>query len=419
MNIAYLSSDFGIPVHGNKGASIHVRELSSALVAQGHRVEIVACRAGGETPIGFDVPVHEFALDTPDRRTIGSLQDDPEVSEPMSREVRAMLYAATLRYRVLPMLEAFRPDAIYERYSLLGTAGIEIAKMLGIPHILEVNAPLSEEAALHRGVAFTQTIRAVEQRILGSANRVIAVSGPLKDWIVETGVDADRVSVVPNGVNVERFAAGTNDVRGRFGIDDRPVVGFVGTLKAWHGTATLIRAVARLARERGIEQAPYLLIVGDGPQRGELEAVATSEGIASLTIFTGSVPHDVMPDCIAAMDVAVAPYDESPDFYFSPLKLFEYMAAGRPVVAAGIGQIVDCLRDAETGLLYPPGDIAALARCIGQLIDDPEGAARMGESARAEAIAQRSWNRNARIVTDLIELEQARRNGRVLREGSR
>jgi glycosyltransferase involved in cell wall biosynthesis len=419
MRIAYISSDFGIPVYGNKGASIHVRELSAALAAQGHSVEILTCRAGGDAPAGFDIPVHEFPLETPERRTIGTLQDDPDASDALVGEVRAMLFAATFRYRALPWLRDFQPDAIYERYSLLATAGIELARELGVPHILEVNAPLSEEAARHRGIGFARTVRAVEQRILGATDRVIAVSAPLKEWIVGAGVEAERVTVAPNGVNIDRFAGGGGDLRRRYGIDDRTVVGFVGTLKAWHGTATLIRAIAHLAQERGIERAPYLLIVGDGPQRADLEAMAASEGIAGLTIFTGTAPHDVIPGCIAAMDVAVAPYDASPDFYFSPLKLFEYMAAGRPVVAAGIGQIVECLRDGETGLLYSPGDIAALAQRIGRLVDEPAFARQLGEAARAEAIANRGWERNARIVTGLIDRELSHRAAPILQEETR
>src|SRR5680860_1373164 len=97
MRYAYLSTDFGIPVYGNKGASIHVRELSSALVAQGHDIEIVTCRAGGEAPAGFDVPVHEFPLAKSERLLVGAIQDDPYASEPMAKEVRSMLYSATLR----------------------------------------------------------------------------------------------------------------------------------------------------------------------------------------------------------------------------------------------------------------------------------------------------------------------------------
>lgn len=408
MKIAYLSTDFGIPVLGNKGASIHVRELSAALAAQGHRVEIITCRSGGEAPAGFNVPVHEFPVDKPERLLVGSLQDDPDASEAMAREVRSMLYAATLRHCALPLLWALEPDAIYERYSLLGTAGVELSRELGIPHILEVNAPLSEEHAKHRGIGFSQTIRAVERRVLGAADQVIAVSEPLKRWIVETGVDDERVTVVPNGVNIERFATAPGDMRSRLGLDGRLVIGFVGTLKGWHGTATLIRALAVLARQRGMDRSPHLLIVGDGPRRAHLEQLAVEEGVDDLVTFTGMVPHGEMPAYIAAMDIAVAPYDASPDFYFSPLKLFEYMAAGRPIIAAGIGQIEDCIRDGETGLLYPPGDVTVLAQRIARLVDDPECARALGIAAQREARQHRSWGENARIVTGLVEREQER-----------
>lgn len=411
LKIAYLSTDFGIPVHGNKGASIHVRELSSALVARGHHVEIVTCRAGGDAPAGFDIPVHEFPLAKPERLLVGAIQDDPYASEPMAKEVRSMLYASTLRYRLREMMDELRPDAIYERYALLGTTGVDLAKDLAIPHILEVNSPLSGEQARHRGSALAQTIRAVERRVLGAADQIIAVSRPLKHWIVETGVEADRVTVIPNGVNIGRFANAASvavDSRARLGLGDRPVIGFVGTLKGWHGTATLIRAVARVARERGFDRAPHLLIVGDGPQRSRLAQVAIEEGVDALTTFTGMIPHQEMVAHIAAMDIAVAPYDETPDFYFSPLKLFEYMAAGRPVIAAGIGQIEDCVRHGETGLLYPPGDLEALTRCIVDLLDEPVRAQSLGRAAREEALSHRSWEHNARIVTGLVEHEQAR-----------
>src|SRR5680860_1849055 len=112
MRYAYLSTDFGIPVHGNKGASIHVRELGSALAAEGHHVEIVTCRAGGDAPAGFDLPVHEFPLARPERLLVGAIQDDPYASEPMAKEVRSMLYASTLRYRLLDLLRQLQPDAI-------------------------------------------------------------------------------------------------------------------------------------------------------------------------------------------------------------------------------------------------------------------------------------------------------------------
>ncbi|MEJ7839808.1 MAG: glycosyltransferase, partial [Thermomicrobiales bacterium] len=279
MRIAYLSTDFGIPVCGNKGASIHVRELSAALSNLGHDVEILTSRAGGEAPEGFAVPVREYRLEPQERKKISALKNEPGVADPMVKEIRSMMYAANLRYRVMPHLMRSRPDALYERYSLMGTAGGDIAKSLGIPHVLEVNAPLSEEHSRFRGSAFPDTIRRTEQQILASADEVIAVSEPLRDWIISSGVSPERVTVVPNGVDIERFSTTNLPEQVDPGFDGRPVVGFVGTLKGWHGTSTLIQSIGSIARQRGLERCPRLLIVGDGPERERLESVARDEGI--------------------------------------------------------------------------------------------------------------------------------------------
>src|SRR5690606_7054747 len=118
--------------------------------------------------------------------------------------------------------------------------------------------------------------------------------------------------------------------------------------------------------------------------------------------FTGMVDHADMPSHIGAMDIAVAPYNPRPDFYFSPLKLFEYMAAGRAIIAADIGQIPEIIDHERTGLLVPPGDATALAGAIMTLIDDRTLAASLGRNARQEAVERYAWERNAEIVADLI-----------------
>jgi glycosyltransferase involved in cell wall biosynthesis len=414
MNIAYLCSDFGIPIHGNKGASIHVRELSQALTGLGHRVEIIAPRIGGDAPDDFGVAVHELGLGPHDKHLFGLLRDDPAGGEPAAKEIRSMLYATGLRHTAMPVLRELRPAAIYERYALLGTAGSALAHELGVPHILEVNAPLSEEQAIHRGSVFAQTARAIEQTVLSSATHVIAVSEPLKRWMAGIGVAPERVTVASNGVAAERFARGATgaaEVRRRYGLTGQPVIGFVGTLKGWHGTAQLIRAMATIAGQREGTDLPHLLIVGDGPERPALESLAREEGIAHLTIFTGTVDHGEMPAHIAAMDIATAPYDERPDHYFSPLKLFEYMASGRAIVAADIGQIGSCIRDGQTGLLYRPGDITSLAERLAYLLDDPASAQALGHAAQRVARERHGWSANARTVIDLIETAVQQRTG--------
>ena len=404
MRIAYLCTDFGIPIHGNKGASIHVRELSRALHSLGHEVLILSPRAGGPAPAGFPVPVRELPVEGVDETIHGLLRDDPAAGEDVAQEFRSILYTSGLRYRALEELRRYSPDFVYERYSLFGVAGLGLARELGAPLLLEVNAPLSEEQAAHRRLGLGGTARGLEREILRNADRVIAVSAELERWLVRSGVRPDRVAVLPNGVDVDRFAVTDTEreaVRARLGLGGKPVVGFLGTLKAWHGTETLLRAVGLLQRRR---YSPAVLVVGDGPQRSALEALARSEGIAELTVFTGAVPHERIPEYVAAMDVGTAPYAQAENFYFSPLKLFEYMAAGRAVVAADVGQVRECVRHGESGWLYPPGDVEALAAALHHLLEeDPDRMRAVGRAGQEYVRLHHTWEKNARRVAGLAE----------------
>lgn len=403
MRIAYLCSDFGIPVFGSKGASIHVRELSGALAALGHDLMILTPRVGGDRPAGFAVPVCELPLDPADRTTYGLLQSEAGAGEAVAKEVRSLLYVASLRYRALEELRRFDPHIIYERYSLFGTAGLALSRALGVPLLLEVNAPLSEEQAAHRQLAFGEAARGLESEVLCSADGVIAVSQELGRWLAGVGVAPERVTVMANGVDVGRFGAGALErdrMRRMLGLTGKQVVGFAGTLKAWHGVETLVRAVAML-HGRGL--APHLLVVGEGPERGNLMELAGREGIRRAVTFTGAAPHEEMPAYVAAMDVATAPYAHTEGFYFSPLKLFEYMAAGRPVVAADAGQIHECVRHGETGWLYPPGNVEALADSIAALLRDPSAASSLGRAGQEYVSQRHTWEQNARTVAATAE----------------
>jgi glycosyltransferase involved in cell wall biosynthesis len=389
MRIAYLCTDLGVPVFGNKGASIHVRELSRALQALGHEVVVVCSRLGGSRPEGFDVPLQEFPE-----------EPDGDAGE---RAVRSAVYASSLPARVLPFLRDFAPDVLYERYALNGTAGLTLAHELRVPHLLEVNAPLVDEEAAHRGLLLAESARTLERAVLRRVDRVVAVSGELKRWLVELGVDEERIAVVANAVDPDRFEVTPDeraDVRRRLEVNGTPVIAFVGTLRPWHDPAILVRALG-LLRARG--DAPRLLIVGDGPERETLEELAGEEGLSPLLTFVGSVPHDEVPAYLAAADVAVATYHPETGRYFSPLKLFEYQAAGLPVVAAELGEIPHCVRSGETGLLYPPGDAEALADALATLLEDRERGAALGRRGREHVRRHHTWEANARVVAEFAE----------------
>jgi glycosyltransferase involved in cell wall biosynthesis len=401
VRIAYLCSDPGVPVWGDKGASIHVRELSRSLRGLGHDVTVLAARVGGHAPPGYEAPIVAPEPEPLEERLVALLRTDPSAGKAVSRDVRAILAAVSLRRQALRLQRSLRPDLVYERYALFGTAGVAVARELGVPLILEVNAPLSQEQERHRGLAYGATAREIERTVLRSANHVIAVSSALERWVVSAGVRPERVRVLPNAVDLARFEPGSVDrhaVRAQLGLANEPVVGFLGTLKSWHDVPTLVRAMASLGHRR---PAPHLLVVGDGPERRRLEELARSQRLAEATTFTGPIPHASVAAYIGAFDVAVVPYGRTQTSYFSPLKLFEYFAAGRPVVAADVGDIGHCVRHGETGLLYPAGDAEALAGAISSLLADRARAASLAQAGRQHVRAFHTWEGNARLVAEL------------------
>jgi glycosyltransferase involved in cell wall biosynthesis len=372
-------------------------------------VLVVSPHAGGRRPDGFSPDVIEIPVDSEDELPCSLLAADPAGGKAAAREVRAMVYAASLR-RILPgILGEFRAEAVYERYALLATAGASAARALDVPHLLEVNAPLSEEQVLHRGLAFAQVARGLECAVLRRADRVVAVSSGVRDWLARTGVARERIAVFPNAVDAERFAIPPCEraaARVRLGLGLSPVVGFLGTLKPWHDVASLVRAVGLLSRT-GLQIR--LLVVGDGPERPALEQLVRVEGVEAATVFAGAVPHEDVPRYLAALDAAVVPYAALPGFYFSPLKLFEYLAAAVPVVAADVGDIGHCIRPGKSGLLYPPGNVRALAEALLALLLDPARATRLAAGGRAHVCAHHTWSQNAAAVVALAEQAAAER----------
>jgi glycosyltransferase involved in cell wall biosynthesis len=286
-------------------------------------------------------------------------------------------------------------DLIYERYSLWSYSAMEFAQAMGIPGLLEVNSPLITEQAKHRGLIDHNSAEQVANRVFAAATTLIAVSEAVKTYLMNY-VDSSKVHVIPNGVNPTRFPALRPATQ-----PETLTVGFVGSLKPWHGLPILTAAFAQL-RQRVPEAK--LLIVGDGPERDNLETELAAYGLDSHTQFTGAVNPDAVPKLLARMDVAVAPYPAQSDFYFSPLKVYEYMAAGLPVVASRIGQLADLIDTGVNGILCPPGDAIALAEALETLWRSPTLRQRLGEAARQKVMDNHTWDAIAQQILNLAGL---------------
>jgi glycosyltransferase involved in cell wall biosynthesis len=402
--VLYVTGDRGVPVRGSKGASVHVRALVGALTGLGVDVRVLTTRPGPVDGPAPAAPVVVKETGPAWRRLAGRIAAACRGGVPMERAILRLLDNVAIYREARRQARAWHPDVIYERYALTAVAGSFVARRLRIPHIVEVNAPLADEEERYRGLRFGAVARTAERWLLRRADRVVVVSDSLAEHSRRLGVRPERIAVLPNAVDSRLFHPGRDGARVRqaLGLNGDFVVGFTGTLKPWHGVHHLLGAVAQ-----AVPSVPGIgvLVVGDGPMRSQLEGLAHRLGIEARVRFTGHVPHDAVGDYIAACDVLVAPYGTMEDHWFSPLKVAEYLAVGRPVVASAVGQLQGLEGSPCGTLLVPPGDEGALAAALRQLARDP---ARRAALARDAAVsATWTWTRLAARV--LSEAEPARR----------
>jgi len=219
-------------------------------------------------------------------------------------------------------------------------------------------------------------------------------------------VRSDRLVFVEASADTEKFRpneAWGRMVREKYGLGGAVVVGYVGTFAGWHGIEDLIHASLIVAR-----RCPNVRFLMVGPNYEWAERLTAERGVKNLFTFTGPIPYDQVPWFINAADVLVAPYNPARSELRrrygigSPLKLFEYMACGKPVVATAVPPIRRVVRDGVNALLVPPGDVNALADAIIRLIEDPPFAGRLGKTARKEVVGRYSWEHFASRLQDLM-----------------
>jgi glycosyltransferase involved in cell wall biosynthesis len=393
---------------GQDAQGIHIQEILRAFRSLGHSTELVS-----------------FA----DRRRHGAVEDRAgEAHEPARRAAlrdrrgpacnachrtgcRALRVAgapaqsgARLRVRragLQPVgiwalwraIDRRRPDLLYERYSLFNISGVVVSRLRRIPMVLEVNAPLAYEKQTYEKLTLRRLAYVLERWICSHSTRTIVVSTPMKEILVRQGVPADHMVVVSNGVNTVEIASalGRVDVRARYGIGAKLVLGFVGWFKPWHRLDSVIEL---LAAHPGWRERIHLLLVGDGPETRPLRALVQAHGLENAVTFTGPVGRETIYDHIDAFDIALQPHVTE---YASPMKIFEYLALGKCVVAPDLDNIREILTHGDDALLFRAGDAGDMGRAIEVLVSDPERVQRMGEAARRKIETRRYyWVENAR-----------------------
>jgi glycosyltransferase involved in cell wall biosynthesis len=381
VKLLYVASDQRVP--GKTGGSVHVEEVARALAARGHQVHVMAVPGDG--------------------RTNGSMR--PYELHPSRIPFRHRFFRWTGRREVGKLLDAQGFDAVMERYYNFGGEGVRAAFERGIPSLLEVNSPLKDHpGSLKSALDAMLLFRPMKRLRSELCRKATALVVPLPE-IVPEEVPREKVHRVHWGANVESFRPEVEAKR--LGIPEkRRVVVFSGSFRPWHGADLLTRAAARVLAS--VPEA-FFLFLGGGPAWNETRSLARRLGIEDGVLFTGAVAHDEMPGHLKGARVAVAPYQPSRlgqmrlGFYWSPLKVFEYMAMALPVVTLDTPALAEIVRPEREGLLVPEGEEIALARAIESLLSDPVRARAMGEAARDRVVAHFSWQRHCEQLETLLE----------------
>ena len=299
-------------------------------------------------------------------------------------------YEASLR--CLP-----RHNLCHEHNGLFCAGAALACRRLNTPYVLTVSAdPLFERAVLGKPMrGLHARVAMLEAKFTYKlARKIICVSEPAKRHMVKRWqLDPEKIVVMPNGVDTLHFSSSNHDsrlVREEFNLGAGPVVAFVGGFQPWHGLDNLVESFTQI-----LPQVPdaRLLLVGDGRARPMLDRKVQECGLESIVTITGLLPQARVPAMLAAADVAVLPYPQlAQELWFSPLKLYEYMAAGKAIVASRSGQIADVLENGHNGLLVEPGDVAGLAQAIVTLLLDEATRRRLGRNAKQQAIEKHSWD---------------------------
>ncbi len=372
---------------GDGAEGIHIAEMVRAFRNIGHEVRVVA-------PIGEETGV------TNDK--VSLLSRIKNALPRVTYEFLEIGYNAVGYKMIRRTVQEWRPDLIYDRYITFNASAVLAGMHCNIPVILEVNAPLALERSRQKDekLYLRKPAFFMERWICSHARKTIVVSTPLKDYLVSAGVPASKLTVMPNGVNLENFQprdGKSRELLQKLAIpENATVVGFVGVLRMWHGLELLADAFHRLRKTR---PDLHLLIAGDGPIRPDLEAQAALYGLSRHMTITGRVPHTEVPEYISLFDIAVSP---RATFYASPMKILEYMALGVPVVAPDMPNIRDIITDGSDGLLFAPENSVSFADAIARLADDESLRKSIRTGALETVHTRRNWIRNAEDVMALI-----------------
>ncbi len=302
---------------------------------------------------------------------------------------------------IVALCETWRPDILHAHSpALCGMAALRAARRLGLPLTYEIRA-FWEDAAVGNGTGREGSVkyrltRALEDHVVAGADAVVTICDGLKTDLVARGNAPDRITIMPNGVDLALFGAPlARDpaFAAELGLGDGPVIGFIGSFYDYEGIDDLIAAMPALTARHADAR---LLLVGGGPREAMLRAQAEASPARDAIRFVGRVPHTEVERYYALIDIMAYPRKASRlTDLVTPLKPLEAMAQGKLVAASNVGGHRELMTDGVTGTLFTPDDPAACAAALAAMLDDRSGWAAHRAAGRAHVIVSHDWAVNA------------------------
>ncbi len=414
MKVGYLWQIEDAELHTSSTSVLHISAVISGLKKRAHQVRFVTTPdkvlsysddwdTWNAVPLGFfNTRLYKLI-----RSGIGFIQG--KLRLPYFHFFDSMRYGHVVK----TACEGY--DVLFERYWLLNYGGLIAAKRLGIPLILEINGDLFKEYEM-MGIELSawqwRVVRFINRQLFKRVDHVVTVSEPLRLQMMKMwDLPEDKVTAIDNGAHVERFAADydISDLQAKYRLNGEPTAVFVGTFRLWHGLDLVIEAFKKASEKNDDFR---LLLIGDGPQYDEIQKLVGEYGLADKVVFTGKVKHEEVAPIMKLAQVALVNPRLSPaSAAQSPLKLFEYMAGGKAVIAPDVPNIQKIMTHGEHGHLIPPNSADDLAEAMVTLLSDQASTKKMGDAGQKKALVEFSWDKTVeRIEAIMVDLISKNKN---------